>query len=113
MAKMLRKSSSTTRTVRPLSMPSMSTGTRGGAASSGGRRTRSSAPASAPGQRQPGPQHREQLGRVDRLGHVAVGPGVQAALALPGRDLAGDRDHPEVRVEPACRGWPGWRRSRP
>ena len=48
--------------------------------------------------RQPWPQHGKELGLVDRLGHVAVGPGVHAAFALAGRDLAGDGDHREVLV---------------
>ena len=38
----------------------------------------------------------EQLGGVDRLGHVVVGAGVDAAFALAGHDLAGDGDDREV-----------------
>ena len=45
---------------------------------------------------QPGPQGGEQLGGVDRLGHVVVGAGVEAALALAGHRLAGDRDDRRV-----------------
>ena len=44
------------------------------------------------GGRQPWPQRREELGGVDRLRDVVVGAGVDAALALAGRRLAGDGD---------------------
>ena len=42
--------------------------------------------------RQPWPQRRDELGRVDRLRNVVVRSGIEATLALAGRRLAGDGD---------------------
>ena len=45
--------------------------------------------------RQPRLEGREELGGVDRLRNVVVGAGIDAALALAGRHLAGDGDDRE------------------
>ena len=42
------------------------------------------------GRRQPWPQGGQELGRVDGLREVVVGPGLDAALAFARHDLAGD-----------------------
>ncbi len=45
---------------------------------------------------QPLAEHGQQAGRVDRLGDVGGGAGVDAALALAGLDLGGDGDDRQV-----------------